>query len=143
MFGGVENRLAQILYGIPAVKNVGFGSSEEYALLRGSDANDPFCAESDGTLSTLTNRNGGINGGITNGMPLRFRCAIKPTPSIAKLQQTADFLAGENLDLQITGRHDPCIAHRARAVVDAVTAIVLCDLLAGRFGTDWMGGADA
>lgn len=139
-FDTVESVLAHALFGIPAVKGVEFGDGFALADMWGSEANDPFCVCEGGGLSTLSNRNGGINGGITNGMPLRFRCAVKPTPSIAKLQQTADFLNGENLDLQINGRHDPCIAHRARAVVDAVTAIVLCDLLAGRYGTDWLGG---
>ena len=139
-FDTVESVLSHALFGIPAVKGVEFGDGFALCDMRGSDANDPFCAEEDGTLSTLTNRNGGINGGITNGMPIRFRCAIKPTPSIYKLQQTADFLTGESVDLQIAGRHDPCIAHRARAVVDAVTALVLCDLLSGRYGTDWLGG---
>ena len=139
-FDTVESVLSHALFGIPAVKGVEFGDGFALADMLGSEANDPFCAEEDGTLSTLTNRNGGINGGITNGMPLRFRCAVKPTPSIYKVQPTADFLTGENVDLQIAGRHDPCIAHRARAVVDAVTAIVLCDLLAGRYGTDWLRG---
>ena len=139
-FDTVESILSHALFGIPAVKGVEFGDGFALADMRGSEANDAFFAKHDGTLSTLTNRNGGINGGITNGMPLRFRCAVKPTPSIYKEQQTADFLSGEDVTLQISGRHDPCIVHRARAVVDAVTAIVLCDLLAGRFGTDWLGG---
>ena len=138
-FDTVEGLLAHALFSVPAIKGVEFGAGFGFAEMKGSQANDALCVK-DGAIVTKTNHNGGINGGITNGMPLRFRCAIKPTPSIAKLQQTADFLAGENMDLQITGRHDPCIAHRARAVVDAVTAIVLCDLLAGRYGTDWLGG---
>ncbi len=142
-FDTVESLLSHALFGIPAVKGVAFGDGFDLCDMRGSEANDPFCAEEDGTLSTLTNHNGGINGGITNGMPLRFRVAVKPTPSIYQSQQTADFLTGENTELLISGRHDPCIAHRARAVVDAVTAIVLCDLLATRYGTDWLGGARA
>ena len=139
-FDSVESMLSHALFGIPAVKGVEFGDGFGLCDMRGSEANDPFFAEDDGTLSTLTNRNGGINGGITNGMPLRFRCAIKPTASIYKPQATADFLVGENVELQITGRHDPCIAHRARAVVDAITALTLCDMLSGRYGTDWLGG---
>ena len=142
-FDTVESVLSHALFGIPAVKGVEFGDGFALADMWGSQANDAFRARADGTLSTQTNHNGGINGGITNGMPLRFRCAVKPTPSIYKPQQTADFLTGENLDLQIGGRHDPCIVHRARAVVDAMTAIVLCDLLAGRYGTDWLGGDEA
>ena len=137
-FDTVESLLSHALFGIPAVKGVEFGDGFALCDMRGSAANDPFTAEEDGSLSTVTNRNGGINGGITNGMPLRFRCAIKPTPSIYKAQQTADFLTGENVELEIAGRHDPCIAHRARAVVDAVTALVLCDMLTGRYGTDWL-----
>ena len=138
-FDTVEGMLSHMLFSIPAVKGVEFGAGFAIADLTGSEANDPLRMEGERVV-TLSNRNGGILGGITNGMPLRFRCAVKPTPSIYKVQQTADFLTGENVDLQIEGRHDPCIVHRARAVVDAVTAIVLCDLLAGRFGTDWLGG---
>ena len=142
-FDTVESVLSHALFGIPAIKGVEFGEGFALADMWGSQANDVFRAQADGTLATQTNHNGGINGGITNGMPLRFRCAVKPTPSIYKPQQTADFLTGENVDLQISGRHDPCIVHRARAVVDAMTAIVLCDLLAGRYGTDWLGGDEA
>ena len=142
-FDTVESVLSHALFGIPAIKGVEFGEGFALADMWGSQANDVFRAQADGMLATQTNHNGGINGGITNGMPLRFRCAVKPTPSIYKPQQTADFLTGENVDLQISGRHDPCIVHRARAVVDAMTAIVLCDLLAGRYGTDWLGGDEA
>ena len=93
----------------------------------------------DGKVVTKTNHNGGINGGITNGMPIRFRTAIKPTPSIYKAQNTVDFSKNENTELIIHGRHDPAIVHRARVVVDSVTALALADLLALRYGTDWLG----
>ena len=88
-------------------------------------------------IVTATNHNGGINGGISNGMPIVFRGAVKPTPSIYLPQETVDFYRKENAELQIQGRHDPAILHRARVVADSVTALVLCDALAGRFGTDY------
>jgi chorismate synthase len=105
----------------------------------GSGCNDSFTVK-DGQIVTGTNHNGGINGGITNGMPLLFRCAIKPTPSIGIAQETVDYLRRENTTVTVGGRHDPAIVHRARVVVDSVTALVLCDLLTGRFGTDWLTG---
>ena len=91
---------------------------------------------------TETNFNGGINGGISNGMPVVFSCAVKPTPSIAKTQRTVDFTKNENADLAIRGRHDPAIIRRICPVIDSVTAIALTDLLALRYGTDWLRGAD-
>ena len=135
MFGGVENRLAAALFGIPAVKGVEFGDGFAAARARGSENNDPFCME-DGRVVTETNHAGGILGGITDGMPLVLRTAVKPTPSIARPQRTVSLSAGEDTDLVIRGRHDPCIAHRAVPVVEAVTAAVLLDLLLeGHHGT--------
>jgi chorismate synthase len=131
MFGGVENRLAQILYGIPAVKNVGFGSSEEYALLRGSDANDPFIHTANG-VQTATNHCGGILGGITNGMPIVFDVTFKPTPSISLPQKTVNLPTGVSATIQICGRHDPCIVPRAVPVVEAAAAIAIFDMILGR-----------
>jgi chorismate synthase len=128
MFEGIENRLAAALFGIPAVKGVEFGLGFGSAALRGSENNDAFCMEN-GAVVTETNRAGGILGGITNGMPITLRVAIKPTPSISKPQQTVNLATGENTELVIGGRHDPCIAHRAVPVVEAVTAIVLLDIL--------------
>ncbi len=130
MFGGVENRLAQILYGIPAVKGVQFGAGFDVALLRGSRCNDAFVAEN-GRIRTLTNHCGGILGGITNGMPLLFSVAVKPTPSIAVAQQTVDLTDATECTIRVPGRHDPCIVPRAVAVVEAAAAIALFDLLLG------------
>lgn len=135
MFGGVENRLSAALFGIPAVKGVEFGDGFAAARSCGSANNDSFRME-DGRVVTETNHAGGILGGITNGMPLVLRTAMKPTPSIARPQQTVSLSAGENAELVIHGRHDPCIAHRAVPVVEAVTAAVLLDLLLeGNHGT--------
>ena len=128
MFGGMENRLAAALFGIPAVKGVEFGAGFGVATMRGSENNDPFTVK-DGKLVTETNHAGGILGGITNGMPLVFRLAFKPTPSIAKQQQTVSLSKKQVEELVVTGRHDPCIVPRAVPVVEAVTALVLTDLL--------------
>lgn len=131
MFGGMENRLAAALFGIPAVKGVEFGEGFGVAKLRGSQNNDPFTVK-DGKIVTETNHAGGILGGITNGMPLIFRLAVKPTPSISKPQQTVSLSENREEELVITGRHDPCIVPRAVPVVEAVTALVLSDLLFSR-----------
>ncbi len=128
MFGGVESRIAQIVYGIPAVKGVEFGIGFDAARLRGSQNNDPYRME-DGRVVTASNNCGGILGGITNGMPLLFRAAVKPTPSIAREQQSISIQRGENQPLSIKGRHDPCIVPRAVPVVEAAAAIALLDLL--------------
>ena len=128
MFGGMENRLAAALFGIPAVKGVEFGAGFGVAKMRGSENNDPFTVK-DGKVVTQTNHAGGILGGITNGMPLVFRLAVKPTPSIAKQQQTVSLSKKQVEELVVTGRHDPCIVPRAVPVVEAVTALVLTDLL--------------
>ena len=128
MFGGVEGRIAQIVYGIPAVKGVEFGIGFEAASLRGSENNDPFRMEN-GKVVTATNHCGGILGGITNGMPLLFRAAIKPTPSISRVQQSVSLSLGENQELVVKGRHDPCIVPRAVPVVEAAAAIAIFDLL--------------
>lgn len=136
-FDTLEGVLSHALFSVPAVKGVQFGSAFDMVDMPGSAYNDAFRMDGD-RIVTETNHNGGINGGITNGMPILFRCAVKPTPSIYKTQQTVDFFKKENAQLQIQGRHDPAIIHRARVVVDSVTALVMCDVLAGRFGTDWL-----
>ncbi len=136
-FDSVESLLSHGLFSIPGVKGVEFGAGFGIADMLGSEANDPLRIK-DGKVVTETNNNGGINGGITNGMPVIFRCAVKPTPSIYKEQQSIDLRSGENTALRIEGRHDPAIIHRARAVVDAIAAIVIADMLTSRFGTDYL-----
>ena len=136
-FDSVESMISHAIFSIPAVKGIEFGAGFSIAEMRGSEANDQFRSVG-GKIITETNRNGGINGGITNGMPVIFRTAFKPTPTIAKEQNTVDIRDNSNTTLIAHGRHDPCIVHRARVVVDSVTAIVLLDLLSSRFGTDWM-----
>ena len=138
-FDTVEGVLAHALFSVPAVKGVQFGAGFDLADSKGSVFNDPFRMEND-VIRTCGNNNGGVNGGISNGMPIMFRCAVKPTPSIFKEQETVDFIERGNATIMLKGRHDPAIIHRARVVVDSVTALVLCDLLAQRFGTDWLGG---
>ena len=135
-FDTVEGLLSHALFSIPAIKGVEFGAGFGMADLRGSQANDAFYAQN-GRIVTTTNHNGGINGGITNGMPVIFRCAVKPTPSIYQEQESVDLSSGQNTTLTLAGRHDPAIIHRARVVVDSVAALVICDLMAQRFGTDF------
>ena len=135
MFGGVESRIAQIIYGIPAVKALEFGRGAGITCLPGSAANDAFCIN-DGSIRTVTNHCGGILGGITNGMPILFRVAFKPTPSIAQSQQTVNLQTGENTSLQVKGRHDPCIVPRAVPVVEAAAAIAIYDMILGNTQTD-------
>ena len=126
MFGGMESRIAQIVYGIPAVKAVQFGTGPSVANIPGSECNDEFYIQ-DGVVRTKTNNCGGILGGITNGMPLIFSAAINPTPSIAKPQQTVNLKTGENTISEIRGRHDPCIVPRAVPVGEAAAAIAIYD----------------
>ena len=136
-FDTLESMLAHALFAVPAVKGVEFGDGFALAEKRGSEANDAFSLQ-DGKTVTRTNHNGGINGGISNGMPVLFRCAVKPTPSIALPQDSVDAEGTREEILTLTGRHDPAIVHRARVVVDSVTTLVLCDALALRYGTDWL-----
>ena len=126
MFGGMESRIAQIVYGIPAVKGLRFGDTAAY----GSENNDAYTVDN-GQIRTVTNHCGGILGGITNGMPLLFRVAIKPTPSIAKPQQTVNLQTGDVTTIEIKGRHDPCIVPRAVPVVEAAAAIAIYDAYLG------------
>ena len=131
LFDGMEGQIAKIVFGVPAVKGVEFGAGFSAAGMRGSENNDPF-AISDGAACTLTNHAGGILGGITSGMPLVFRAAFKPTPSIAKEQQSIDLRTMRETSLRIQGRHDPCIVQRAVPVVEAAAAVAVYDALLAR-----------
>ena len=136
-FDTVEGMLSHMIFSIPAIKGIEFGAGFAISDMRGSEANDPMRMEC-GQIITVTNNSGGINGGITNGMPIVFRTAVKPTPTIFKAQNTVDFKNKSDTVLEGKGRHDPAIVHRARIVQDAATAIVLCDALAMRYGTDFL-----
>lgn len=136
-FDTVEGVLSHALFSVPAIKGVQFGDTFAMANGRGSAYNDSYYI-SDKEIKTKTNHNGGVNGGIANGMPILFSCAVKPTPSIFKAQDTVDFFKNEDAVLELKGRHDPAIIHRARVVVDSVAALAIADLLVTRFGTDWL-----
>lgn len=127
-FDSVESKLSQLLFSIPGIKGIEFGKGFKIANLKGSQANDEYYIK-DGKIKTLSNNNGGILGGITNGMPIIFRAAIKPTPSISLKQRTVDIEHMENSEVEIEGRHDPCIVPRAVPVVEAVSALAILDLL--------------
>lgn len=128
LFGGLEGKIAQIVYGIPAVKGVEFGAGFSAGFMRGSENNDAFTVK-DGQIVTATNNAGGILGGISNGMPIIFRAAFKPTPSISIPQQTVNIKTNEQVTIQVAGRHDPCIVPRAVPVVEAAAAIAIFDVL--------------
>ena len=137
MFDTVEGMLAHALYAVPGIKGVEFGAGFSIADMTGKEANDTFYAL-DGKILTKTNNAGGINGGITNGMPVLFRCAVRPTPTISMEQNTIDMEKKEDAVLLSKGRHDPCIVHRARIVIDCITALTVADMLCTRYGTDWL-----
>lgn len=130
LFDGVENKISQIIFAIPAVKGIEFGRGFDAARIRGSENNDAFYFDGD-QIKTRTNNHGGILGGITSGMPLTFNVAIKPTPSIAMEQDSISYRKGENVKLKIDGRHDPCIVPRALPCVEAAAAIAIYDLMRG------------
>ncbi len=136
-FDTVEGLISKAVFSIPAIKGIEFGAGFSLADMRGSEANDPFRCH-DGKIITATNNSGGINGGITNGMPVIFRCAVRPTPTIGKEQSTVNFKELKDAVLSANGRHDPCIVHRARVVIDSITALVVCDMLSTRYSNDWM-----
>lgn len=139
IFDNVESNIASILFSIPAVKGVEFGQGFDITSLYGSEANDSFYIDNKKIL-TRTNNNGGINGGITNGMPLLLRTAVKPTSSIAKKQDTIDIKTLKNATLEVKGRHDACIVPRVVPVIDAACAISIFDLLIGYYGLDRFNG---
>ena len=136
-FDSAESLISHMMFSIPAVKGIEFGAGFGFADMKGSAANDPLKIEN-GKIVTSQNNNAGINGGITNGMPIVFRTVIKPTPTIFKPQNTVDFKDMAETVIEPKGRHDPAVIHRARVVQDAAAAIVICDLLAMRYGTDWI-----
>ncbi len=136
-FDSVESRISAAMFSIPAVKAVEFGSGFGFSGMRGSEANDEFFLDGD-KVRTRSNNNGGILGGITDGMPVTFSISVKPTPSIHIRQRTVDLLKGEDSTLLVKGRHDPCVAIRAVPVVECLTAFVILDLMmdagiAGRY----------
>lgn len=128
IFGGIENYISSIIFGIPAVKGIEFGNGFNCTYLKGSENNDPFIIENE-KIKTATNNHGGILGGISSGMPVIFRVAIKPTPSISKEQKTIDIVQNSQTNLSIKGRHDPCIVPRAVPVVESATAIAIINLM--------------
>ena len=126
LFEGLEGKISNLVYGIPAVKGVEFGDGFDITSLKGSEANDPFRFV-DGKVVTETNRAGGINGGISNGMEITLSVAFRPTPSIEKVQKTVDLIKGENVEIQIKGRHDACVAVRAVPCVESAVALAILD----------------
>lgn len=136
-FDSVESKLSHALFSIPGIKGLEFGMGFDMKNHYGSEVNDEFEIK-DGKVLTKTNNNAGINGGITNGMPIVFKTVVKPTPSIYKKQNTINFLNNTNEEIEINGRHDPAIFPRARVVIDSLAAFVICDLLVSKYGTDYL-----
>lgn len=135
-FDGIESVISKSIFGIPAIKGIEFGLGFGFANGKGSTLNDMFLSEK-GKIYTSSNNNGGINGGISNGMPITFRCAVKPTPSIYKTQKSVNLKTMENTELSIQGRHDPAIIHRACPVVNAVCSLCVYDILSSYYGTEY------
>ena len=127
MFDSLESVISHLAFAVPAVKGIEFGAGFGIASMFGSEANDAFYYDSDGKVKTKSNFNGGINGGLANGMPITFRVAIKPTPSIAIEQDSVNLTEKKNVKLSIGGRHDACIVPRAVPVIEAITAMAILD----------------
>lgn len=136
-FDSLEGKISHALFSIPGIKGVSFGAGFGFADMRGSEANDAFITDGE-RVYTKTNNNGGINGGISNGMPITVNIAVKPTPSIYKTQESVSLSEMKNKELSIEGRHDPAIIHRVRTVVDATLALTVADILTARYGTDYL-----
>ena len=136
-FDTVEGMISHAIFSVPAVKGIEFGLGFNFADKKGSEANDQMYADGD-SVKCYTNNNGGVMGGITNGMPIVFRTVIKPTPTISKEQKTVDISTMQNTTISARGRHDPCIVHRASVVVESVAALVIADMLSAKYGTDWL-----
>lgn len=136
-FDSMESLISHAIFSIPAVKGIEFGLGFDFANKKGSEANDAFEIKNS-KIVTKTNNSGGINGGITNGMPILFRTVFRPTPTISREQKTVDIVKNSEAVLKAGGRHDPCIVQRARIVVDCITAIAVADTLLWRYGTDWL-----
>ena len=136
-FDSVESEIAHMAFSVPAVKGIEFGTGFGFADQKGSEANDPFRMKGSKVV-TATNHNAGLNGGISNGMPVVFRTVVKPTPSIYKQQDTVDYIAKQNAELSIQGRHDPCIVPRAAIVQTCAAALAVGDLLTAKYGMAWM-----
>ena len=128
MFYGIENVISSVIFGVPAVKGIEFGSGFDGSALRGSENNDEFYYDGD-TVKTRTNNHGGILGGISSGMPIIFRTAMKPTPSIAREQKTVDLEEKTDTVISVKGRHDPCIVVRAVPVIESAAALAVTELL--------------
>ncbi len=140
-FDTLEGVIAHAVFSVPGVRGIEFGAGFASADMRGSESNDAFVLQG-GKIMTETNKCGGINGGISNGMPIIFRTAVKPTPSIFKPQRSVDVLKNEEVTLELRGRHDPAIVHRARIVIDAIVSLALADMLEARYGGDYFGGGE-
>ena len=140
-FDSIESMLSHAMFSIPAIKGVEFGLGFDCAKILGSQMNDEFYVDGD-SIRTRSNNNGGINGGISNGMPIVFKCVVKPTSSISRKQKTVNFIEMKDTEIEIEGRHDATIIPRACVVAETLSAIVIADLLITRYGTDYLASGE-